>query len=80
MDRRRPTAKSYQSTFSSRQACEAARDVIYAEGQRLKAEAENRIVNNAPNGALRRLELMQLTPPTVTAVSVFQKQAESCWH
>ena len=63
---------SYQTTFNSAEACDAARGAVLAESLRLKAEFDQRIINNAPTDSMRRMQLMGSTPPRATAVCVAQ--------
>jgi hypothetical protein len=56
----------YQATFNSAEACEAARNAVLAEGQRLKAEYEQKAVIAA--GGQRGAALLSMAAPKVTAI------------
>jgi hypothetical protein len=57
--------QSYQQEFSSLQTCEAARDQLMREGERLKAETRQQ---DADRAAQARVFIMPSIPPSVTAV------------
>ena len=60
---------SYQTTFNSMEACEAARSAVLAEGRRIKAEFEQRVINGAKSMGEPPAEVLMAMPaPSVTAV------------
>jgi hypothetical protein len=63
---------SYQASFNSAEACEAARLAVLMEAQRLKTEFDQRIISNAPNQTMAQLGLMGSHPPSATAVCAAQ--------
>ena len=65
---------SYQTTFTSAEACEAARNAVLADGQRIKTDYNQRIINGAKSiGQQPDVMLMMNHPaPAVTAVCAAQ--------
>lgn len=61
---------SYQTTFNSAEACEAARNAVLADGQRLKAEYEQKALIAA--GDQEGAAALSLLAPRVTAVCAAQ--------
>jgi hypothetical protein len=61
---------SYQTTFSSAATCEVARNAVLADGQRLKAEFEQKAL--VATGDRQHAALISIGAPAVTAVCVAQ--------
>jgi len=62
---------SYQATFNSAEACEAARNAVLAEGQRLKNEYYQNALTGM-GGDQRKAARISMGAPTVTAVCAAQ--------
>jgi len=56
--------RSYQSSFASERACQAAKQQLIGEAQRLKADSDREVERLAQRGTISN----PIPPPTVTAV------------
>jgi hypothetical protein len=63
---------SYQTTFNSVEACEAARDAVLTDGRRLKAEFEQKALTVFGGTQNMYSAALSMQAPAVTAVCAAQ--------